>query len=203
MISTAAQLDPGCARRGVPRGRPVRRLFLAIPLTLAACRTVPTPPPAGAASGGRGTVGFSFLEGVPPTLPVLDSNQEFRPAYADPANPLPSYPEDLERLDLPRQEVVVRVIIGADGSVERIGEAPVPSQVDPSSATRFVAAVERAVRSWSFEPAFVRTYGPGPDDDADGVSDYLVLATSETLVSYHDLCFVFEFEEGRGVVSGR
>lgn len=185
-------------------GLGVRRNILALGLSLlltASCRSAVVP--SGDRAVGTGIVGFEYAAEVRPTLPKLEVGQEYRAAYALPENPLPEYPPRLLRLGLQRQEVVVRVVIGSDGVVVRLEDSPVPSHVDPQYAPDFDAAVRSAVREWRFEPAFVRTFEPGPDNDGDGKSDFLLLRGSELLTSYHDLRFAFEIRDGRGVVNGK
>lgn len=178
--------------------------FVALSLCLlvtGSCRSavVPTAEKANRA----GVVGFEYAAELRPTLPKLEGGQEYRAAYALPENPLPVYPPQLLELGLPRQEVVVRVVIGSDGAVERFEDSPVLSRVDPRYSSDFDEAVRSAVREWRFEPAFIRTFGPGPDNDGDGKPDFLIMSGSEQLTSYHDLRFAFEVRDGRGVVSGK
>ncbi len=182
-------------------------LLLVLVLTSVACKTPArrveppqiTPPPA---DSREGQVGFEVVADLPASVPHLESDQEYRPAYALPTNPLPIYPAELLRHNLPPQEVVVRVIIDSDGNVARFEESLVPSKVDPNYRSDFVRAVEETVRSWTFEPAHIREFGPSSDDDGDGQPDFLILRKHTSLTSYHDLRFIFEVKEGRGVVTG-
>lgn len=193
-------------RRTTPRLRScgLRRSFFVLGLSLlltASCRSAGVP--SAERAMGTGVVGFEYAAEVRPTLPKLEGGQEYRAAYALPENPLPEYPPQLLPLGLPRQEVVVRVVIGSDGAVLRFEDSPVPSRVDPRYASDFGAAVRTAVREWRFEPAFIRTFEPGPDNDGDGKSDFPIMRGSEQLTSYHDLRFAFEIRAGRGVVNGK
>lgn len=175
-------------------------LVLSLLLTVS-CRSAVVPTAEQASRAG--VVGFEYAAELRPTLPKLEEGQEYRAAYALPENPLPVYPTRLLELGLPLQEVVVRVVIGSDGAVVRIEDSPVPSRVEPRYASDFGEAVRSAVREWRFEPAFIRTFAPGPDYDGDGKSDFPVLSGSEQLTSYHDLRFAFEIRDGRGVVNGK
>lgn len=96
---------------------------------------------------------------------------------------------------------MVRVIIDSNGNVARFEESPVPSKVDPNYRSDFVRAIEEMVRSWTFEPAHIREFGPSSDDDGDGKPDFLILRKQTELTSYHDLRFLFEVKDGRGVVT--
>lgn len=194
-------------RENMPRRQALFLLVLA--LTSVACKTpaprveplraAPPPPPA---INREGQVGFEVVADLPALVPHLESDQEYRPAYALPTNPLPVYPAELLPHNLPPQEVVVRVIIDSEGNVARFEESPVPSKVDPSYRSDFVRAIEETVRAWTFEPAHIREFGPASDDDADGQPDFLILRKHTSLTSYHDLRFIFEVKDGRGVVTG-
>ena len=171
-----------------------------IVLLTGSCRSAVVPQSGQATRSG--VVGFEYAAGLRPTLPTLSVGQEYRAAFALPENPLPEYPPPLLAFHLPRQEVVVRVVIGADGTVVRFEDSPVPSSVDPRYLADFVEAVRSTVSSWRFEPALIRSFEPSPDYDGDGKSDFPVMSGFERLTSYHDLRFAFEVKEGHGVVSG-
>lgn len=174
--------------------------ILLLALAGAACKTAAPraePPPR---DNREGQVGFEVVSDLKPTVPPLEAEEEYEPAYPL-ENPLPVYPAALLPRNLPRQEVVVRVIIDGEGRVARFEESPVASKADPLYRADFVRAVEETVRSWSFFPANIRRFGPGPDTDGDGQSDFVELKESRTLTSYHDLRFFFEIKDGRGVVT--
>jgi hypothetical protein len=176
-------------------------ILLGLALACAACKSssprVQPPQP----RLGEGQVSFQLIDEVEATTPSLEAGQEYSSAYPLPDNPLPIYPAALLPQALPRQEIVVRVIIDGEGNVARFEESPVPSKADPAHREDFVRAVQETVRAWQFHPARIRGFGPGPDYDADGEPDFAVLVTDATLTSYHDVRFFFEVKNGRGVVT--
>lgn len=84
-------------RENMPRRQPL--FLLALALTSAACKTpapqveplraAPPPPPA---VNREGQVGFEVVADLPASVPQLESDQEYRPAYALPTNPCRSIP---------------------------------------------------------------------------------------------------------------
>jgi hypothetical protein len=179
-----------------------RTTIVILALACVACKTAAAPKVEALPRDNReGRVGFEVVSDLKPNVPVLGAAEEYRAAYPFPENPLPVYPASLLQHNLPRQEVVVRVIIDGDGNVARFEASPVTSNVEPLYKDDFVHAVEETVKTWRFDPANIRTFGPGPDTDGDGQSDFVEMKDSRNLTSYHDLRFFFEIKDGRGVVT--
>ncbi|HSN53825.1 MAG TPA: hypothetical protein VLT32_04095, partial [Candidatus Sulfomarinibacteraceae bacterium] len=100
----------------------------------------------------------------------------------------------------PKTEVVVRVVIGADGSVTSIRPSPLADAPSGEWAAVFFDAVRQAVRGWRYEPCQLRDLEDGPDMDDDGRPDYTVVVASKPVPVYLDLSFRFEIVGGAGLV---
>lgn len=176
-------------------------ILLGLALACAACKSAPPAKPPQPRLG-EGEVSFQVIDEVEASTPSLEAGQEYSSAYPLEDNALPTYPTALLPQALPRQEIVIRVIIDGEGNVARFEASPVPSKGDPAYQEAFVRAVHETVQSWKFHPASIRGFGPGPDYDANGEPDFAILVTESTLMSYHDLRFFFEVKDGQGIVTG-
>jgi len=129
------------------------------------------------------------------------AHREYIPAEPAAENPPPEYPEQLVRLNLPPQRLVVRVILDEHGNVSRVTASDEPSQVDSRYRDAFDAAVRGAIAKWRFTPAAQRTFVDGPADGS-GAAPYKVLKSELPVATYFDIRFTFEVREGKGVVTG-
>ena len=158
------------------------------------CRTAPpapqpAPPPVASVDAAL----------VPPPAGAsrlqLDASQAFVfPQLLESA--LPAYPPDLLALRLAPVEVCVEIDIGADGRVGAVSHRRDATCASPEAphAARFAAAVEQAVRLWTYDPALVcRTSDGRAVKDACAEPDAIDTPVALRL-SY---AFVFSQQDGR------
>lgn len=176
--------------------------FAAIPLFVAAaagygCATAPVaeaPPP------NAGDVGVSLL--LPPpgaTHLELASTQRFvYPNLIDPVA-MPEYPPQLLPSRLPPATVCVEVDIGEDGGIlavrQRIDET-CPPDASPQHV-EFSASTIRAVRGWSYEPAYLCQAPEGFAGDDPCLADGMVERATPLRLSY---AFRFGQRDGEALV---
>ena len=143
----------------------------------------PEDPPAG---GGTG-------EPAPPA-------ERITPAYASPDNPLPEYPASALKAGCGDGIVAVRVHLNVDGNVS--AQRDVPGRPLPADDCHmaFRAAIQSAVNTWRFAPAFRQT--PVPDPAADPRAPVLRWK-QEPIAIYLDFEFTFAVVGGRGIVRRR
>src|SRR5262245_6628988 len=185
-------LKPGPARRSRPPA-------CLAPMILAACiaasgcavKSVTTPP--------VGRVDYQMLPDPNATLPALQGRQVFM-APVPLESPLPEYPPAALVDDAPPVTVVVRVVVSDAGAVRQVLGSPLEPPGRSVPEDPFRVEVERAVRTWRFKPALIRTMKEGGDLNQDGKPDYDVLVGEAPISTYLDLRFVFEVVEGRGRV---
>jgi len=130
----------------------------------------------------RGDVAFQFLQDPRRVVPHLTEDQDFMaPVPLD--TPLPKYPTgDHARASGP-VTLVVRIVVGEEGTVREVLESPLAGP-SPRELEAFWAAAEEAVRGWSFVPAAIRTLAPGEDLDQDSKPNYTVLVDSTRVPAY-------------------
>jgi hypothetical protein len=188
----------------------MRRLRLASALSfsalLAACThtgatapsqpSVSTPTPAASSPLGarEGEVAVEFLADPDSPKPKLDESQEFTPASPR-FTPLPEYPPEALAGGGPSAVVAVRLVLEG-GGVREVKDSPKLARYTGPFASEFRAAVETAVRRWSFTSARIDTLGPARPD----VPQRYLMAT-RYVPTYLDFAFRFNVVDGRGVVS--
>lgn len=183
---------PASRRRCRIRGTGRRRIAgLALALSLAACRSVPTqapPPPAGevdaqpivAASADR----YEVAEGATYAQPQ---------ASAD--NALPVYPPDLLAQRLAPRIVRVRLIVDAQGRVAEVR----PLDPEPSGDA-FLDAVRAACAGWRFSPLTQTRAVEQRRRLPDGDVEIEYVPQTRTLPFHLDYRFAFRQVDGRPVV---
>ena len=188
----------------------MRRLRLASALSfstlLAACMhtgatapsqpSVPTPTPAPSSPpvAREGEVAVEFLADPDSPKPKLDESQEFTPASPR-STPLPEYPPEALAGGGPSAVVAVRLVLGRGAAIE-VKDSPKLARYTGPFASEFRAAVETAVRRWSFTSARIDTLGPARPD----MPQRYLMAT-RYVPTYLDFAFRFSVVDGRGVVS--
>ena len=122
-------------------------------LLLAACASTP-PRPAPPPLAGSGS--YTPVHGANIRRYVLSAGQRFSGAtLARFQNPL--YPPALLPLKLAPVTLVVQLVIGADGRVQRMQPDP-PAQLQLiDHAAEFMAAIEACTRQWQFAPLLITT----------------------------------------------
>ncbi|WP_442683682.1 energy transducer TonB [Stenotrophomonas sp. JC08] len=172
-------------------------------LLLAGCATRPVADeaPAGSYNIGRQLLAPEQKGGAGAIEPyVLGATETFRmpePQHA----PSPTLPPGYERQTLLPTTLCVRVIVMADGSVERVeplrGHARCSAGVEQEHASLLQAALDATAR-WTFLPAAICRFAPGTGASAPGNCSGAtgVEAVPVTLL----YGFTFEVEQGRARV---
>lgn len=195
--------------------RPLQRTILAVTLAsaLAACATRRPPRPSTPGRSLSGVVDVEFLRDPNAPSVKADENQDYQAPQLLEGTSLPPYPEDLVPLDLPDQEVTVRIVIGEEGQVVTAAPSPLDTPAAlaampamPASSAggehrpRFQEAALAAVRQWQFTPPRIRNFRP-QDYDGDGHPDAQVLVSETPIKVFLDLRFRFAVVDGKGVVA--
>ena len=172
-------------------------------MALVACASTPpvvdekTPTPGPKAEG---VVSYERVVDSEAVRPVADVHQEYVRPTLQPQMPLPAYPEEALAAGAPPTEVVVRVVVGANGSVTSVRPSPLANQPLSELHQLFFEAIRNVVSDWKYEPCHLQEFTDGPDRDGDGKADYRVLAGSTPMAVYLDLAFHFEIVDGAGQV---
>ncbi len=126
--------------------------------------------------------------------------ERITPAYASPDNRLPEYPAYALKAGCGRGTVAVRVHVNTEGNVS--AQRDVPDRPLPADECHmaFRAAIQTAVNTWRFAPAFRQT--PIVDPAADPRVPVLRWK-QEAIAVYLDFEFSFEVVAGKGVVRAR
>lgn len=152
-------------------------------------------------SRAEGVVSYEQVVDPEAVRPVADVHQEYvRPAL-HPKMPLPTYPEEMLVAEAPPTKVVVRVVVGADGSVTSVRPSPLADTPPGEWHSIFFEAVRKTVSNWRYEPCRLQKVTDGPDRNGDGKADYKILASSTPMEIYLDLAFQFEIVDGAGSVA--
>ena len=128
-------------------------------------------------------------------------SERLTPAYASPDNTLPVYPGYALKAGCRDGLVPVRVYVGPDGNVASQRDIPDRPLRDDQCHSAFRAAVQSAVASWRFAPAFRQTpfLAPGQKDGQPPITRW-----HQTPVTiFVDFEFAFSVVDGKGVVTGR
>ena len=173
----------------------------AVVAAAAGCASAPAAPePEAAKKSAQGTVSYEQVFDPGAVRPVAGIGHEYLRPRLEEGFDLPSYPAAALAAGAPKTDVVVRVVIGADGSVTSIRPSPLADAPSGEWAAVFFDAVRQAVRGWRYEPCQLRDLEDGPDMDDDGRPDYTVVVASKPVPVYLDLSFRFEIVGGAGLV---
>jgi len=128
---------------------------------------------------------------------VATQTERLTPAYASPDNRLPDYPAVALKAGCRRGVVAVRVHVDPEGNVS--AQRDVPGRPLPADECHmaFRAAVQSAINTWRFAPAFRQT--PIADPGADARAP-VVHWKQEPIAIYLDFEFTFDVVAGKGVV---
>ena len=150
-------------------------------------------------SSRRPEVAYQFLQDPQRVTPHLDAGEEFiAPFPLD--TPLPQYPQGAH-VDVSAPIILtVRIVIGEDGTVREVLGSPLAGTSGGDMEASFRAAVDDAVRRWTFVSAAIKRLEPGEDADHDGKPDYTIVLDSTRVPVYLDVRFKFEMVEGIGRV---
>jgi hypothetical protein len=117
-------------------------------------------------------------------------------AHASNDNKPPEYPGYALKAGCGEGTVPVRVHIGADGNVAHQRDIPDRPLPDDPCHVAFRAAVQSAIASWKFSPAFRQRKVPHDD----GGPGRLPRWEQTPVEIYVDFEFLFRVEQGKGVV---
>jgi hypothetical protein len=176
-----------------------RLACLGVALSLYACRTVPPQAPPQRTPSLSGTARYEAVQGPSEDTSRQVSERLFIPAEPGDANEPPAYPEQLLRLQLPPQKIVVRMSLDEHGQVTNVGTNVAASEADPQYRPAFEDAIRIAVDNWHFMAATERTFMNSPEDGS-GKPAYKVLKSETSVPTWFDIRFIFEVAEGRGIV---
>ncbi|MCU0303042.1 MAG: energy transducer TonB [Thermoanaerobaculales bacterium] len=186
----------------IPRRAKGLGIIAALTVAFFGCASAPdldeTEPPA---SSRRGLVSYEQVVDPAAVRPVAEVGHEYLRPRLEAGFTLPAYPEPARAGDAPLTEVVVRVVIAADGSVEGVRPSPLAAEPPNDWSPIFFEAVRAAVSDWRYDPCQLRRLENGPDRDGDGRPDYTVVVDSTPVSVYLDLRFRFEIVDGVGEVS--
>jgi hypothetical protein len=170
-------------------------------MSCAGQRPLRLPPPV-VARPLSGAVDYELLRDPQAPSIQVKPTQDYQPPQPHSDNALPPYPPELIVQAPPAEEVAVRAYVGTDGAVAKAVPSPLDTRPPDGLRAQFVEAALAAVRQWHFEPARIRSFGPGQDLDGNGSPDYQVLQSETPVEVFLDFRFVFTVKEGRGVVEG-
>lgn len=178
---------------------------LCVALVAAGCATTPSQEPQARAearaSSAQGLVSFEQVADPEAQRPVADTGHEYLRPRLEEGFALPAYPEQALAANAPPTEVVVRLVVGADGSVTSIRPSPLAGLPTGEWSTLFYDAVRNAVAGWRYDPCQLRELEDGPDINGDGSPDYRLVVASTPVPVYLDIRFRFEIIAGVGQVS--
>ena len=173
--------------------------ILVAAVLLSACATR-RPPGEDGTRELSGVVNYEVVRDPNARSVQLEPNQDYSPPVPLPDNPLPAYPHELLHLALQAQEIVIRAVIDEAGDVV----AAIPSPLSKGSTGQFHSEFEEAALAalsrWQFSPARIRSFRPSDALDEDGRPDYQILTGESPKKVFIDFQFVFEVQEGRGIV---
>ena len=176
--------------------------MIAVGATGCAGRRPPRLPPPVVARPLSGAVDYELLRDPRAPSIAVEATQDYQSPQPHSDNALPLYPPELIAQAPPAEEVVVRAYVGTDGAVASAVPSPLDTRPPDGLRAQFAAAALAAVRRWHFEPARIRSFGPGQDLDGNGAPDYQVLQGEAPVEVFLDFRFLFTVKEGRGVVEG-
>ena len=177
-----------------------RLACLGAALSVSACRTtVPSQVPPERTPSLSGTARYEAVQAPSEDTSRQVSERLFIPAEPGDANEPPGYPKELLRLQLPPQNIVVRIVLDEHGQVTAVATNVAASEADPQYRPAFEDAIRMAVHNWHFKAATERTFVNSPDDGS-GKPAYKVLETETAVPTWFDIRFIFEVAEGRGIV---
>ena len=170
-------------------------------LCVSGCATAPVQEPETHARSSQGIVSFEQVKDPAARPPQPDPGQEYRRAVLQEGFTLPAYPEEALAAGAPPTDVVVRLVVDTDGSVDSVRRSPLAGPPTSEWDELFYRVVSETVTGWKYEPCELRELEEGPDRDGDGASDYTMVVTSTPITVYLDLKFRFDIVAGAGRVS--
>lgn len=181
------------SRNGVP-------VTVAVALLTASCAAHRRVSPPASETTVEGRTSVRLLNADITTSGTPDPFAErITPAYASSDNKLPEYPAYALKAGCRDGAVPVRVYVGPDGNV--VAQRDVPDRPLPPDQCHmaFRAAVQSAVTTWKFAPAFRQKPVPGHDRNRPDLTRW----EQTPVMIYLDFEFSFAVVEGKGVVRTR
>ncbi|HEV8701803.1 MAG TPA: hypothetical protein VGV60_11080 [Candidatus Polarisedimenticolia bacterium] len=167
------------------------------------CAARNRPPDLAVDPGVAGRVEVETLPDPAAKTPPLAGGRQLFLAPVPLETPLPAFPAVALADGMHPVVVVIRIVIGEQGNVLGVLDSPVAPYEAGSTALVFRAAVEEALRGWSYKPAIIRSFVGGEDINHDGRPDVDVVTQDTPVRSYLDLRFTFDVVDGRGQVRMR
>ncbi len=115
-------------------------------------------------------------------------------------NDLPKYPEGALADGVSGVTVVVRVLFGKDGRTGEIVASPLAPEYSGPYSAEFHAAIDEAVRTWTWVPPEIQTLGDLLGYEEDGRTEVRNITAREYVSIRVDLAFTYEIVEGMGRV---
>lgn len=192
-------MDVTFASRTIPAA-----LLVIASLIVAGCATAPVVPAGQTATPevpSRGAVSFEEVRDPSARPPVADAGKEYLRPRLEEGFTIPHYPDQALAAGAPPTDVVVRIVVATDGTVEKVTPSPLAGPSTGEWEDVFYGVVRDAVASWRYDPCQLRELEDGPDSDGDGAPDYRVVVASTPVSVYLDIRFRFEIVAGEGQVS--
>jgi hypothetical protein len=179
-------------------------LLVTASLIVAGCASSPVAPAGQTLSPeapSRGAVSFEEVRDPSARPPVAEAGKEYLRPRLEEGFTMPSYPDRALAAGAPPTDVVVRIVVATDGTVEKVTLSPLAGPSAGEWEDVFYDVVRDAVASWKYDPCQLRELGDGPDSDGDDAPDYRLVVASTPVSVYLDIRFRFEIVAGEGQVS--
>lgn len=149
----------------------------------------------------QGAVSFEEIPDPSARRPQAGAGQDYLRPRLEEGFALPAYPQEALAANAPPTDVVVRIVVGTDGSVSDVSPSPLAPPPTGDWVDLFCTSVRDAVIGWRYDPCQLRDLEDGPDGDGDGAPDYRLVVASTPVAVYLDIKFRFEIVAGTGRVS--
>jgi hypothetical protein len=172
-------------------------IFLIAMIGIGCASHTPKPSP-GSQPNVSGEVSSGLIEPSATERYVTEAGAHYEQPMASPDNPMPVYPSDLLKKQLPSLPVDVRILVDASG---RVSSTIIPAWVDPEEIP-FDASVRAAVREWKFTQLVKVIPGPGSTTLVDAFDAQTTYPGTAIALPFHqDYRFVFSQTAGKANVS--
>lgn len=180
----------------------VRRLQRAVVFLIAlsdlGCASNAPKPSLGSRSNVSGEVSGGVIEPPASERYVGEAGARYEQPMASPDNPMPVYPPDSLKKQLPPVEIDVRILVGTSGQVSSF---VIPAWVDPEEIP-FDASIDTAVPQWKFTQLIKVIPGPGSTTLVDAFESQTSYPGTAIALPFHqDYRFVFSQTGGKANVS--
>jgi hypothetical protein len=169
-----------------------------ISLICVGCASHASKPSLGSQPTVTGNVTSGVIEAPASERYVGEAGAHYEQPVASPDNPMPVYPPDILKKQLPPIEVDVRILVGPSGHVSSFG---IPAWVNPE-AIPFDASIASAVPQWKFTQLVKIIPGPGSTTLVDAFESQTSYPGTAIALPFHqDYRFIFSQSAGKANVS--